>query len=141
MELQASNGSKVQIEKDVTVLISILNIHYDPEYYENPEKFMPERFDDGKLKEYKNKGVYLAFGGGPRVCLGRKRRFTILSECFWFWIISGKIAALQSKALIAEAVKDFEISVDPKTEEPLVLDPKEFLNVKRGGLWLNFKEI
>lgn len=74
MELQASNGSKVQIEKDVTVLISILNIHYDPEYYENPEKFMPERFDDGKLKEYKNKGVYLAFGGGPRVCLGRKRR-------------------------------------------------------------------
>lgn len=69
-ELQASNGKKVNIEKGMSVYVPFYNFHYDPEYYENPDKFMPERFDDGKLKEFENKGVFLPFGGGPRVCLG-----------------------------------------------------------------------
>jgi cytochrome P450 family 28 len=121
--LKSEAGESVFIEKDISVWVPIHSIHYDPEFYESPEKFKPERFDGDKVKDFINRGVFLAFGAGPRVCLGRK------------------FATMQSKALIAEVIRNFDISVDPKTEEPLVIDPKEFLNVKRGGLWLNFKKL
>ncbi|KAJ8944237.1 hypothetical protein NQ314_009514 [Rhamnusium bicolor] len=37
-------GEEVVIEKDTRVLIPVLGIHYDEEYYKNPEVFDPERF-------------------------------------------------------------------------------------------------
>lgn len=53
-----------------------------------------------------------------------------------------KFALLQSKAALAAIVHNFEMSVNEKTQDnPLVLDPNEFLNVKIGGLWLNFNRI
>jgi cytochrome P450 family 28 len=67
-------GQKAPIEKDINVYIPIHQIHYDPEYYPNPEEFKPERFDpeNGGLKAFKDKGVFLTFGDGPRMCLGMK---------------------------------------------------------------------
>ena len=52
-----------------------------------------------------------------------------------------KFALMQSKAALAAIVRNFEISVNEKTQDPLVLDPKEFLNLKIGGLWLDFKPL
>lgn len=101
-------------------------MHYDPEYYDEPEKFKPERFDpeNGGVKEYKDKGVFFPFGDGPRICLGMR------------------FALAQSKAAIVELINNFELSVDPRTQDnPLVIDPNEFLNIEVGGLWLNFKSL
>lgn len=86
---------------------------------------MPERFnsENGGLKAFKDKGVYLAFGDGPRICIGMR------------------FALMQSKAAIAHLVKNFEITVNEKTKQPLTIDPKEFLNIKIGGIWLDFKPI
>lgn len=39
-------------------------------YGEDAEEFIPERWDDGKLKHIG--WGYLPFNGGPRLCLGRK---------------------------------------------------------------------
>lgn len=93
------------------------------EYYPEPEKFKPERFDPehGGLKAFKDKGVFLPFGDGPRICLGMR------------------FALMQSKAAIADIVRNFEIKVNNKTQRPLIIDPKEFINVKTGGVWLDFK--
>ena len=123
--MEADDGQKVLIEKGMNVIIPINQYHYDPEYYTDPEKFSPERFDpeNGGLKSFKDKGVYLPFGDGPRICLGMK------------------FALLQSKAAIAELVKNFEITVNKKTPKVLIVDPKEFLNINIGGLWLDFKPI
>jgi len=53
-----------------------------------------------------------------------------------------RFALLQSKAALAAIVHNFEISVNEKTQDnPLIIDPKEFLNIKVGGLWLNFKPL
>lgn len=95
------------------------------EYYNDPEEFIPERFDQehGGLKAFIDKGVLLPFGDGPRICLGMR------------------FAKMQAKAAIVELVRNFEISVNEKTQRPLVIDPKEFINVKTGGLWLDFKPI
>ena len=50
-------------------------IHHSDEFYEEPEKFTPERF----LPENRHKLVpytYLPFGAGPRNCIGM--RFALL---------------------------------------------------------------
>lgn len=60
----------IVIEKGTRVMISILGLHHDSEYFSDPEKFDPERFSE----ENKN-GIrpytYLPFGDGPRNCLGK----------------------------------------------------------------------
>lgn len=104
-------------------MIPIWSIHYDPRIYDEPEKFKPERFNDGTVKDYKDKGQWLVFGDGPRTCLGQR------------------FAKAQSKACVATIVKNFEMTVDKKTITPLRLDPKEFLGTSAGGIWLNFKKI
>lgn len=59
------------IEKGTNILISVDGLQYDPQYYDQPNRFMPERFNE---KRNGNKSTqempFLAFGGGPRNCLG-----------------------------------------------------------------------
>lgn len=52
-----------------------------------------------------------------------------------------RFAYMQVKAGIAEVVRNFEISVDPQTQENLKISAKEFMNVTDGKLMLNFKSI
>lgn len=56
------------IEKGTVLFLNNYDLSVSEELWENPEKFMPERFiRDGKLikPEY-----FLPFGGGRRSCLG-----------------------------------------------------------------------
>lgn len=61
--------SDLIIEKDVNVVMPLYQIHHDPEFYENPEKFDPDRFAPGK-KENIPSFTYMPFGDGPRICIG-----------------------------------------------------------------------
>lgn len=60
--------SDVTIEKGTSIMISVDGIHYDPEYYEEPTKFQPERFGNEKMSF--NENPFLSFGDGPRNCIG-----------------------------------------------------------------------
>ena len=52
------------------VQYSILGPHHNPEVYTDHERFDPERFAPGR-EEHKTKPFSLiAFGGGPRICIG-----------------------------------------------------------------------
>lgn len=64
---------KLIIDKGIVVAIPVYSIHTDPLYYPNPDVFDPERFSaaNGGIKSYKDKGVFLAWGEGPRICLGK----------------------------------------------------------------------
>jgi cytochrome P450 len=119
------DGRKVEVEKGMNVYVPIHQLHYDPEIYADPKTFSPERFsaERGGLKPFKDLGVFLPFGDGPRICLGMR------------------FGQLQSKAAIAAIVRNFEISVSSKTQKDLVLDPKEFFNIPCGGLWCDFKSL
>jgi len=58
------------VDAGVRVMVSLLGLHQDPEFFPNPEKFDPDRFSP----ENKEKIVpysYLPFGEGPRICIGR----------------------------------------------------------------------
>nr|CAH7715462.1 unnamed protein product [Callosobruchus chinensis] len=59
----------ITLEEGTRVFISALGIHYDPEFYPDPEKFDPERFSE-EGKATRPNFTWLPFGEGPRICLG-----------------------------------------------------------------------
>lgn len=63
----------------MSVILPICAVLNDEDHYPNANRFEPERFTDGGLKMYKDKGLYYAFGDGPRVCLGNILKINIKS--------------------------------------------------------------
>lgn len=60
---------------------------------------------------------------GPRACIGQR------------------FALTQMKVGLVDIVKSFELSLNEKTQVPLVLDPQEIFNVPQGGVWIDFKKL
>lgn len=121
--LETREGHKVFIEKGVNIVIPIYAIHRNPDHFNEPDKFIPERFDpeQGGIKGYRERGVYLPFGEGPRLCLGMR------------------FAMAQTKAGLIEILRNFEVSVNKKTKQPLLLVPNEGIAAPLGGIWVDFK--
>lgn len=76
------DGIKFLIERGKSVWLPISSIHHDPEIYENPKKFDPERFNDENKHKIKP-GSFIPFGVGPRNCIGMRCILIIfcLSDC------------------------------------------------------------
>lgn len=80
------NGSKVELKPGDVIYISSYSFHHDPEFYDEPEKYWPERFDEdlGGVQRYRDMGVFLPFGEGPRMCPGEyfiPRKNTNVKQC------------------------------------------------------------
>lgn len=101
------------------VMIPICGIHMDPELYENPEKFDPERFYGKKINiaDLTN----LAFGLGPRMCIGNR------------------FAILEIKTLLVHLLSKCQLEPCEKTCLPIVYDWTTFMPVPKGGFWLKVK--
>lgn len=123
--IKTSKDKTIKIDKDLTVTIPAWSFHHDPEYYDDPEEFRPERFDpeNGGIKKYMDMGVFLAFGNGPRICLGMK------------------FALTQMKMGISELVRNFTLSLNEKSSADVIYDPKTFINYPVGGVWVNFEPV
>lgn len=62
--------TNVTIKKGDLMMFSITGPHYDPDFYEYPEKFIPQRFMADKKAAGTNDAPFLTFGEGPRNCTG-----------------------------------------------------------------------
>ncbi|KAH8402288.1 hypothetical protein KR009_010990, partial [Drosophila setifemur] len=109
-------------EKGTNIVIPVHSIHRDPEIYPQPEKFDPSRFDPGQEKS-RHPMAYLPFGDGPRNCIGM--RF-------------GKI---QTKIGLVSLLRSFRFGASDRTEVPLILGPKGFLNYTLNGMHLKVERI
>ena len=58
-----------RVKRGYTVLMSQWVNHRDPKYFPDPERFSPERWEDGLLTRLP-KFAYYPFGGGQRICIG-----------------------------------------------------------------------
>ncbi|KAK5643815.1 hypothetical protein RI129_007660 [Pyrocoelia pectoralis] len=108
------------IKKGDMVVIPTIGIHRDPHYFENPNKFDPERFNDEnkiKIKPYS----YLPFGSGPRNC------------------IASRFALLENKTLIFHLLSRFNVVVIDKTQIPLKLSKTRITLVSEKGIWLGLE--
>ncbi|XP_066154471.1 cytochrome P450 4C1-like [Euwallacea fornicatus] len=65
------------VPEGASVIISVLHIHRNPEYWDNPLEFDPSRFlpeNCGKIKP----GSFLPFSIGPRNCIGQRMAITLI---------------------------------------------------------------
>jgi cytochrome P450 len=74
--LQDHKLGDLDIKAGTVVSLAAVNNSFDPEYHEEPEKFMPERWTDANSKTMqsvkKNAYVYIPFSTGPRACSGKE---------------------------------------------------------------------
>ncbi|XP_046803038.1 probable cytochrome P450 28a5 [Lucilia cuprina] len=123
IDLVNKDGKTLHIPVGTRVVLPIYAIMTDEENYKNANVFEPERFLNGGLKMYKDKGLFYAFGDGPRVCLGQR------------------FALTQMKAAMVEIVRKYKIHVNPKTRKDNKLDPTYFILRLDGGIWLDFEKL
>jgi cytochrome P450 len=57
------------VTKGMGVAMAQWVVHRDPRWYDSPEEFRPERWEDDFLKRLP-RFAYFPFGGGPRQCIG-----------------------------------------------------------------------
>lgn len=57
------------VEKGTVVSVSVSGLHHDPQYYPDPQKFDPDRFDK-ENDALRHPYCFLPFGSGPRYCIG-----------------------------------------------------------------------
>jgi cytochrome P450 len=58
-----------RVPAGATLMMSQWVMHRDPRYYDNPERFNPDRWLDERAKGAP-RFSYFPFGGGPRTCIG-----------------------------------------------------------------------
>ncbi|KAH1007938.1 hypothetical protein HUJ04_005109 [Dendroctonus ponderosae] len=99
------------IPGDVVVLPYAMTTE-DPNYFESPKKFTPERMFS---KDSFIKGTFHPFSDGPRACIGRR------------------FAILQIKLGTVSVLKHFKLSVSPKMKQPMTYIPYHIFNEPKGG--------
>ncbi|CAG9858344.1 unnamed protein product [Phyllotreta striolata] len=112
-------GRDLVIEKGTPVIFPLIGFHRDPDYFPEPLKFDPSRFDD---KNNKHKG-YFPFGAGPRNC------------------VAARLGIIQSKLAIVAIIENYEISLSPKTPEALELVENTFTLSFKNDIYLKLKKI
>jgi cytochrome P450 family 6 len=66
-------NTKLVIPAGTGILIPIPVLHHDERYWENPNKFDPERFNEENVKKQVPYS-FLPFSEGPRQCIGLRWR-------------------------------------------------------------------
>uniref|UniRef100_A0A8D0KXL3 Thromboxane-A synthase n=1 Tax=Strix occidentalis caurina TaxID=311401 RepID=A0A8D0KXL3_STROC len=102
-----------RIPAGAVIETAVGHLHHNPEFWPEPEKFMPERFTEEAKKE-RHPFAYLPFGAGPRGCIGMK------------------MGLLETKMTLLRILQKFQFKTCPETEIPLQLKSKATLGPKNG---------
>ena len=107
------------------VIIPNFNIGRDPELFADPEEFRPERFlGDARLTV--NPATFLAFGLGPRQCIGL--RFAMLQIKLALVYTLKRVAIVSATPEVME-MEDFTGVLTPKIPIKLYLAPRDLKSV------------
>ena len=77
-----------RIPKGATIVLSILLLHRDARYWDDPEEFRPERFL-AEVQPAPAKDTYLPFSTGARRCIGE--HYATLQTAVVLWLIAKKL--------------------------------------------------
>lgn len=114
------NEKPIVIKKEEVLVIPVFGLHRDPQYYPDPARFDPERFNDENKKNIQPY-TYLPFGSGPRNCIG------------------SRFALLDLKALFFYLIANFELVPVEQTQIPLKFSKTALNLTPENGFWLGFR--
>ncbi|XP_065092311.1 probable cytochrome P450 6a14 [Ochlerotatus camptorhynchus] len=116
------SGSSLTIGKGTSVMISPFAIHHDPEFYPDPMKFDPDRFNPDQVAA-RHPMAFLPFGEGPRVCIGMR------------------FGLMQTRIGLATLLKNFRFTLGARMETTPIFDPASAVLTLQGGLWVKAKKM
>jgi cytochrome P450 len=98
------------IPKGSLVLVNTYALQRDPRFFEDPERYDPDRFARG-WEERVERYTYLPFGGGPRVCIGNG------------------FALTEARLILATVAQHYKLSLEPY--EPI--KPVQLVTLRPSG--------
>ena len=113
-------GTNFIVPKGMIVQLPVTGIMMDEKYFPDPECFNPENFSQ-ENKQKRSPYAFLAFGLGPRNCVG------------------SRLALLQIKVAVINLVYNFKVLSCPRTPKKLTVDTKWGPADVKGGIWVKFQ--
>ncbi|XP_011200321.4 cytochrome P450 6a2 [Bactrocera dorsalis] len=114
--------TNITLEKDTNIFIPAKEIHYDPDIYDNPNEFRPERFDPAEM-EKRHPQAFLGFGDGPRNCIGLR------------------FGRMQVRVGLITVLKSYRFSLSEKTPTKLEISKDHIVLVPCSKVWLKAEKI
>ena len=115
-----SKKGPYDVPKDTMIIINFTSIHHDPDLWENPEEFIPERFMDERGNTYRPDG-FIPFSMGRRVCMGeaiaKNELMLILPMLFGslkFTAPKGEFIVEKEDIILVNVPKAFKVNVETR---------------------------
>ncbi|CAN8008118.1 unnamed protein product [Ixodes pacificus] len=104
------------------ILAPVSQIHRDPQYWPEPNKFDPDRFSPENKGSYR-KTAFQPFGVGPRCCVGYK------------------LALVQALYITARMVADFKMELGEAQKGVIEMRSSGMMAAPGNGPWIKFTRL
>lgn len=111
--------TEVTVDKGTRLLIPIRALHYDPQYWPNPEHYDPERFTE-EQKKTRPSQAYIPFGDGPRIC------------------IAARLGVTQIKTALVSLLSKYTVEPNTVNTEKVKIHPLSFATAPEFPLNVTF---
>lgn len=109
--IEADSIAGIDIPKGMLVVLFLYGIHHHSKYWDTPEIFQPDRFDEKPITY-----SYLPFGGGPRMCIGNN------------------FALMEMQLVLASILRNFNFKLVPNQD----IWPRPLVTLRpANGIWMD----
>ncbi|KAG5667309.1 hypothetical protein PVAND_015295 [Polypedilum vanderplanki] len=115
-------NTNLVIKAGTTIMIPVYCLHNDERFWENPDKFDPERFTSENIKK-RHAFCYIPFSEGPRQCIGMR------------------FGQMQTKVGLVKLLLKYKILPCEKTIYPMKFVPNATFQCPVGGMWLKLEKL
>jgi len=104
---------RYEVPAGTTLLLSQYLVHRDPDFWSDPDRFDPTRFEEGRGED-RHRYHYFPFGGGARMCIGRE--LALLEARL---ILGGAVRRLRLRRAEPDQPVDVDVAVTLEPDVPL----------------------